>query len=58
MTGRKRHILVDTMGLLVRVVVHAANVQDRDGAEVVRSKAGGLLPGSWLTWADAGYAGG
>jgi transposase len=30
--GRKRHILVDTMGLLLSVVVHPADVQDRDGA--------------------------
>jgi hypothetical protein len=31
-TGRKRHILVDTLGLLLNIVVHPANVQDRDGA--------------------------
>jgi putative transposase len=30
--GRKRHIVVDTSGLLVGVVVHAADIQDRDGA--------------------------
>jgi hypothetical protein len=30
--GRKRHILVDTLGLLLNVVVHPADVQDRDGA--------------------------
>ncbi len=30
--GRKRHILVDTLGLLLVAVVHAANIQDRDGA--------------------------
>ena len=30
--GRKRHIVVDTLGLLVGVVVHAADIQDRDGA--------------------------
>jgi hypothetical protein len=30
--GRKRHILVNTMGLLLSVVVHPADVQDRDGA--------------------------
>ena len=33
--GRKRHIVVDTLGLLVRVVVHAADIQDRDGAPAV-----------------------
>ena len=31
--GRKRHILVDTLGLLIAVVVTAASVQDRDGAK-------------------------
>jgi putative transposase len=33
--GRKRHILVDTMGLLLMVVVHTADIQDRDGAKQV-----------------------
>lgn len=33
--GRKRHILVDTTGLLLKVIVHAADVQDRDGAKLV-----------------------
>ena len=33
--GRKRHILVDTTGLLLMVIVHAANIQDRDGAKLV-----------------------
>ena len=33
--GRKRHILVDTLGLIILMVVHAANVQDRDGAKLV-----------------------
>src|SRR3546814_19111382 len=32
-TGRKRHILVDTLGLMLGLVVHAGNVPDRDGAE-------------------------
>src|SRR5437763_15509126 len=34
-TGRKRHILVDTLGLLLSVAVHPANIQDRDGVELV-----------------------
>jgi Transposase DDE domain len=35
--GRKRHLLVDTLGLLLNVVVHPADIQDRDGAyEVLR----------------------
>jgi putative transposase len=33
--GRKRHILVDTLGLLLKVVDHPADVQDRDGARLV-----------------------
>ena len=36
--GRKRHILVDTMGLLLMVLVHAANIQDRDGAKLLLVK--------------------
>jgi putative transposase len=55
--GTKRHLLVDTLGLLLCVVVHAANVQDRDGAKLVLSKALGLFPKLRLIWADGGYAG-
>ena len=57
MTGRKRHIVVDTMGLLLAVVVHAANVQDRDGAKLVLQKLTGRYPRLQLIWADGGYAG-
>lgn len=55
--GRKRHILVDTMGLLLLVVVHVANVQDRDGARLLLDKAKGLFPRLRRIWADGGYAG-
>ena len=55
--GRKRHILVDSMGLLLLVVVHAANLQDRDGAKLVLKKARGRFPRLKLIWADGGYAG-
>lgn len=41
--GRKRHILVDTLGLLMAVVVTAASVQDRDGARLVLKRLGGGL---------------
>ena len=57
MTGRKRHIVVDTLGLLLAVVVHAANVQDRDGAKLVLAKLVGRFPRLKLIWADGGYAG-
>ncbi|WP_392481047.1 IS5 family transposase [Nostoc sp. C110] len=55
--GRKRHILVDTMGLLLIVVVHAASIQDRDGAKLVLNKIRYSFPKLHLIWADAGYAG-
>ena len=57
MTGRKRHIVVETLGLLVAVVVHPADIQDRDGAKLVLAKLRGRLPRLRLIWADAGYAG-
>ncbi len=41
--GRKRHILVDTIGLLLMVVVHTANVQDRDGGKLVLEKVKGTF---------------
>jgi transposase len=55
--GRKRHILTDTNGLLVKAVVHPADVQDRDGAPAVLQAARRLYP--WLRhiFADGGYAG-
>ncbi len=57
-TGRKRHILVDTVGNLLEVVVHAANIQDRDGAKLLFEK---LSATTWSRlekiWADGGYRG-
>ena len=55
--GRKRHLLVDTLGLLLAVVVHVASVQDRDGAKLVFAKCCHTLSGLQLVWADGGYAG-
>jgi putative transposase len=55
--GRKRHILVDTLGLLLAVVVHPADIQDRDGAKLVLAKVAGLPSRLQLIWADGGYAG-
>ena len=52
--GTKRHLLVDTIGLLLCVVVHPANIQDRDGAKLVLSKARELFPKLRLIWADGG----
>lgn len=57
MAGRKRHIVVDTLGLVLAVAVHAANVQDRDGAKLVMEKLLGRFPRLKLIWADGAYAG-
>ncbi len=56
-SGRKRHIVVDTTGMLLAVVVHAANIQDRDGAKLVLARLLGRFPKLQLIWADAAYAG-
>lgn len=55
--GRKRHIVVDTIGLLFGLVVHAADIQDRDGAPAVLKSIRHACP--WLrhVYADGGYAG-
>ena len=42
--GRKRHIVVDTMGLLLWVMVHSAGIQDRDGARLVLAAIKSLPP--------------
>jgi putative transposase len=55
--GRKRHILVDTLGLLMIVVVHTANIQDRDGAKLLLEQVKDSFPRLKLIWADAGYSG-
>jgi len=55
--GRKRHLVVDTLGLVLAVVVHAANIQDRDGAKLVLAKLLGRFSRLKLIWADGGYAG-
>jgi len=55
--GIKRHIVVDTLGLVVAVVVHTAALQDRDGAKLVLAKMQGRCPRLALLWADGGYAG-
>ena len=55
--GRKRHILTDTNGLLVAATVHAADIQDRDGAVPLLALIRHPFP--WLrhVFADGGYAG-
>src|SRR2546421_8683411 len=53
--GRKRHILVDTEGLLLECVVHSAGIQDRDGARLVVERAAPSLPRVKLIRADNAY---
>lgn len=53
--GRKRHLLTDTLGLPLRVVVHSAGIQDRDGAALVLDGLRSRCPHLELVWADAGY---
>jgi len=48
---------VDTGGLLLRVVVHSASVQDREGAKLLLDQCGGLFPRLKHIWADGGYSG-
>src|ERR1700753_1803292 len=55
--GKKRHLLVDTEGLLLCAIVHAADVQDRDGGVVLMSTLFGLFPFLLKLYADAGYQG-
>ncbi len=57
MNGRKRHIVVDTLGLLLAVVVHTASVQDRVGAKLVLARLAGRFGRLRLIWADGGYLG-
>ena len=55
--GRKRHILVATLGLLLLVVVHAAGVQDREGARLVLATRAHRASRLRRLWADGGYSG-
>jgi putative transposase len=56
--GRKRHILVDTLGLLLLVVVHSAGTQDRDGARAVLAPLAHRFTKLRKIWADSIYNGG
>ncbi|MDR1189543.1 MAG: IS5 family transposase [Bifidobacteriaceae bacterium] len=56
-SGRKRHIAVDTMGLLLCVLVTPADVQDRDGAKPLLGLLAAAGTRLRLVWADGGYAG-
>jgi putative transposase len=55
--GKKRHILVDTVGLLLHAVIHPADIQDRDGGVLVLSTLFGMFPFLQKLFADGGYQG-
>ena len=55
--GKKRHILVDTQGLLIHAIFHAADIQDRDGGVLLMATIFGLYPFLLKLYADGGYQG-
>src|SRR5215210_4615415 len=58
LAGRKRHLLVDTGGLVLGVHVHTASLHDRDGGrELLSDELQGELPRLAVLWADAAYTG-
>jgi putative transposase len=55
--GRKRHLLVDTEGLVLKAMVHAANVMDQEGIKPLLKEIKDLFPRLSHVWLDAGYRG-
>lgn len=55
--GRKRHVVVDALGLLLAVIVTAASAQDRDAARPLLDRLRSRFTRIILVWADGGYAG-
>jgi transposase len=55
--GRKRHLVTDTLGLMLRIEVHSASIQDRDGAALVLDRITRRFPFIERFFADAGYQG-
>jgi putative transposase len=55
--GRKRHILVDTEGFVLKVRVHSAKIPDKDGLRLLLESARSCLPRLSHLWLDAGYQG-
>ena len=55
--GRKRHVLVDTMGLLLGIHVTAANVPEREGGQALLGPLLSCFTWLRLLWVDGGYAG-
>ena len=55
--GRKRHLLVDTQGLVLKAKVHSAKISDRDGLRLLLESARSEIPHLSHLWLDAGYQG-
>jgi hypothetical protein len=55
--GKKRHVLVDTQGLLMHAIVHSADIQDRDGGALLMASLFGAFPFLVRLYADRGYQG-
>jgi putative transposase len=55
--GRKRHLLVDTEGLVLKAKVHSAKISDRDGLRLLLESARSEIPHLSHLWLDAGYQG-
>ena len=55
--GKKRHVLVDTLGLLLHAIVHGADIQDRDGGIMLLATLFGMHPFLKKLFADAAYQG-
>src|SRR5262245_17468337 len=55
--GKKRHVLVDTLGLLLHAIVHPADIQDRDGGILLLATLFGMYPFLKKLFADGGYQG-
>ncbi|MBB5364500.1 IS5 family transposase, partial [Deinococcus humi] len=56
-SGRKRHLPVDTLGLVMAIKVHEADIQDRTGAILLLRDLPNVFPRMQHVWADAGYTG-
>lgn len=57
MKGRKRHLLVDTLGLVLKVLVTEADVTDRDGGRWLLTSLNGRFPRLSKVWVDGNYSG-
>ena len=57
LSGRKRHLLVDTLGMVLKARVHAADLQDRAAVPLVLECAAGEFPRLEHLWVDQGYTG-